>query len=133
MSKFLNGHNNVNAPYKPPIPAPPEIKQEIKSVPKESKPQGLLDLPWDKVRELLRAWLESGQTPLPYDINLIITYMREMVVNKNIDKVNILLNLLRRRVSEMNNSSWSKVYDHIVEHAQNTMIAVYGKKLWISQ
>lgn len=133
MSKFLNGHNNVNAPYKPPIPAPPEIKQEIKSVPKESKPQGLLDLPWDKVRELLRAWLESGQTPLPYDINLIVTYMREMVVNKNIDKLNILLNLLRRRVSEMNNSSWSKVYDHIVEHVQNTMIAVYGKKLWISQ
>ncbi|XP_063538861.1 DNA repair protein Rev1 [Cydia strobilella] len=139
MSKFLYGQSNYNPPYKPPIPVQPvvkqekrEVKKETKEVKKESTPnQGLLDLPWDKVRELLRAWLESGQTPLPYDINLIVTYMREMVINKNIDKLNILLNFLRRRIREMNSSSWMEVYENIMEQVQNTMVAVYGKKLWV--
>ncbi|XP_047998102.1 DNA repair protein Rev1 [Leguminivora glycinivorella] len=141
MSKFLHGQNTYNPPYKPPIPLQvqtvvkqekKEVKKEAEKVEKESAPnQGLLDLPWDKVRELLRAWLESGQTPLPYDINLIITYMREMVINKNIDKLNILLNFVRRRIREMDNSSWMEVYENIMEQVQNAMVAVYGKKLWV--
>ncbi|XP_061718367.1 DNA repair protein Rev1 [Cydia pomonella] len=139
MSKFLHGQSNYSPLYKPPIPVQTvvkqekkEVKRETKEVKKESTPnQGLLDLSWDKVRELLRAWLESGQTPLPYDINLIITYMREMVINKNIDKLNILLNFLRRRIREMNSSSWMEVYENIMEQVQNAMVVVYGKKLWV--
>ncbi|XP_063625438.1 DNA repair protein Rev1 [Cydia splendana] len=139
MSKFLHGQSNYNPPYKPPIPVQTVVKQEKQEVKKETKEvkkvsspnQGLLDLPWDKVRELLRAWLESGQTPIPYDINLIVTYMREMVINKNIDKLNILLNFLRRRIREMNSSSWMDVYENIMEQVQNAMVAVYGKKLWV--
>lgn len=114
-----------------------EIKREeviVKDKPKEVevKQEGLLGLPWDKVRELLRAWFVSGQMPKLCDINLISAYMREMVVNKNIDKLYILVNFMRRRIKEINDDIWFEVQEHVMEEVQNAMIAVYGKKLWIN-
>ncbi|XP_072930404.1 DNA repair protein Rev1 [Epargyreus clarus] len=99
----------------------------------EGRPQGLLGLPWDKVRELLMAWLDSGQVPKQCDIDLIANYMQTMVVNKNIDKVYILLNFIRRRTREINDQMWTKVYDHVSEQVQNAMLAVYGKPLYVSK
>lgn len=114
-----------------------EIKREeviVKDKPKEVevKQEGLLGLPWDKVRELLRAWFVSGQIPKLCDINLISAYMREMVVNKNINKLYILVNFMRRRIKEINDDIWFEVQEHVMEEVQNAMIAVYGKKLWIN-
>ncbi|XP_045451816.1 DNA repair protein Rev1 [Melitaea cinxia] len=114
-----------------------EIKREedvVKDKHKEAevKQEGLLGLPWDKVRELLRAWFDSCQMPKLCDINLISAYMREMVVNKNIDKLYILVNFMRRRIKEINDDIWFEVQEHVMEEVQNAMIAVYGKKLWIN-
>lgn len=143
IGKFLHGQSPRDPPYRDPMGkevkefATPvltmTVKNEEKPIKREEKPQpeGLLGLPWDRVRELLRAWLESGQAPLPCDINMIAAYMRQMVVNKNIDKLNILLNFLRRRTREMNSKDWIDVYNHVIEQVQNAMIAVYGKRLWI--
>ncbi|XP_049875331.1 DNA repair protein Rev1 [Pectinophora gossypiella] len=139
MSKFLQGQTLAkDTPYRDPmikenklVPVQQLIKQE-KPLPIEyDKPSGLLGLPWEKVRELLRAWLESGQTPVQYDIDMIANYMREMVVNKNIHELLILLRFLRRRTQEINSNNWILVFEHVVEQVQNAMIAVYGKKLCI--
>lgn len=135
MSKFLRGQTVVrDTPYKNPMIKEvidvPTLPKEIEV--KEKNLEGLLGLPWDKVRELLRAWLDSGQTPLPLDVNLISTYMKEMVVSKDLEKLNILLNFLKRRSIELESKDWMEVYDYITEQVQNNMIAVYGKKLYIS-
>lgn len=132
INRFLQGHvisEEVNVKK--------EIKREeviVKDKPKEAelKQEGLLGLPWDKVRELLRAWFVSGQMPKLCDINLISAYMREMVVNKNIDKLYILVNFMRRRIKEINDDMWFEVQEHVIEEVQNAMIAVYAKKLWIN-
>lgn len=135
ISKFLQGETVIkDTPYIDPM-----IRQKVddKPVPKPKievqEPQGLLSLPWEKIRELLRAWLESEQSPLLCDTNMIASYMREMVVKKNIDKLNILLNFLRRRTRELNNEDWRQMYNYVVEQVQNAMIAVYGKRLWIEE
>ncbi|KAJ8720343.1 hypothetical protein PYW07_012386 [Mythimna separata] len=107
-----------------------EVHKEV--VPSVEKPKGLLGLPWEKVRELLRAWLESGQTPLQCDIDMIVAYLQDMVVNKNTEKLFVLMNFLRRMTKEIGSCDWLKVYDSICEQVQNAMIAVYGKKLFIS-
>ncbi|KAG6442431.1 DNA repair protein REV1 [Manduca sexta] len=140
INKFLTGHNSVrDMPYKDPmvkneipVKKPIEeinVKQETKI--KEEKPKGFLGLPWEKVRELLRAWLDSGQVPLSCDTELISAYMREMVIKKDIEKVNILINFLRRRTSEIGSSEWSEVYNHVIQEVQKVMIFVYGKKMFI--
>lgn len=134
MNKFLQGQPvTKNAPYiNPMIKEVTEIPlRTIKEIKKE-KSEGLLGLPWEKVRELLRAWLDSGQTPLPLDISLIATYMVEMVVNKNLENLLILINFLKRRSAELKSIEWMNVYDHILEQVQNAMLAVYGKELYIS-
>lgn len=134
ISKFLQGNSSTGL-VKEETPAHAETKKEKKETPEEEskEPQkpGLLGLPWQKVRELLRAWLDSGQTPLPCDVNLITMYMRQMVLNKDIDKVNILLNFLRRRTREIGSEQWANVYDLTEEKVQTAMIAVYGKNLYI--
>ncbi|XP_045773659.1 DNA repair protein Rev1 [Maniola jurtina] len=130
MSKFLQVESTSNEVC---------VKKEltIEHLPKETpknveKPQGLLSLPWEKVRELLRAWFDSGQTPKPCDVDLIVSYLKGMVTSKNIDKVYILINFIKRRIREMKNSNWIEVENCVIEAVQNAMLTVYGKKLYIN-
>ncbi|XP_075976629.1 rev1 DNA directed polymerase [Anticarsia gemmatalis] len=134
LNKFLQGQNAPrDMPYKDPMIKEVSIKKEVEpKVEKPPAPRGLLDLPWDQVRDLLRAWLESGQTPLECDVTMIIEYLQEMVINKNTEKLHVLMNFLRRMTREIGSGSWLEVYDRIAEGVQNAMIAVYGKKLFIA-
>lgn len=137
MSKFLQGHSFArDTPYTDPmVKTEKEVKLEQPSNSKEremiQKPEGLIGLPWKEVRELLRAWLDSEQTPLACDIKLISEYMQEMVVNKNLEKLNILVNFLRRNTKEMGNPEWVRAYNCVIDQVQNAMLAVYGKELYI--
>lgn len=135
MSKFLQGqHTSKEVCIKKEVIQKEKTEEtKLDVTEKVVKNYGLLALPWDKVRELLRAWFDSGQTPKQCDVDLISQYMREMVADKNIDKLNILLNFMRRRIHELNNGMWNEVQDNIMEEIQNAMLAVYGKKLWISE
>ncbi|KAF9420789.1 hypothetical protein HW555_003137 [Spodoptera exigua] len=131
LSKFLQGQNATrDLPYKDPMIK--DISKELPHKTEKPRPTGLLGLPWDKVRELLRAWLESGQSPLQCDVDMIVDYLQQMVVNKNTEKLFVLMNFLRRMTREIGCNDWLKVYDHVTEQVQNAMIAVYGKRLFIS-
>ncbi|CAG4951069.1 unnamed protein product [Parnassius apollo] len=133
MDKFLYGQNQVNEQ----IQYKKENKDQIlcndeKNTNEELSQQGLSGLPWEKVRELLRAWLDSGQSPKFCDTKMIAGYLSKLVLNKDIDKVYILVNYLKRRTDELNNSMWTEVYDYVLEEVQSSMVVVYGKKLWIN-
>ncbi|KAJ8719750.1 hypothetical protein PYW08_011925 [Mythimna loreyi] len=131
LNKLVQGDNVTrDLPFKDPMIKNEEVHREV--APRIEEPKGLLGLPWDKVRELLRAWLDCGQTPLQCDIDMIVAYLQDMVVIKNIEKLFVLMNFLRRTTREIGSSDWLKVYESISEQVQNTMIAVYGKKLFIS-
>lgn len=144
LTKFLHGQTITrDTPFRDPMVKPDvskdfktrvemlPINKDINVVQVQPFRQGLIGLPWREVRELLRAWLDSGQTPLPCDINLISEYMREMVISKNLEKLIILLNFLKRRTHEMGNNEWVEVFMHVTEQVQNAMIAVYGKRLYL--
>ncbi|XP_068628230.1 DNA repair protein Rev1 [Battus philenor] len=110
----------------------PEVLQSDKNTKcSDSTEPGLISLPWEKVRELLRAWLDSGQSPKHYDTKMISSYLSKLVFKKNIDKVYILMNFLRRRTLELKIDIWMDVYDHVLKEVQNSMITVYGKKLYL--
>lgn len=138
LSKFLHGHSSRDTHYRDPMvkievintqDRKPVINNEQVIIQNLPVQQSLIGLPWKEVRELLRAWLDSGQAPLPCDINLISAYMREMVIDKNLEKLNILLNFLKRRTLEINSKEWNEVCMHVLEQVQNAMLAVYGKRL----
>ncbi|CAH1636778.1 unnamed protein product [Spodoptera littoralis] len=130
MNKFLLGQNVIrDLPYKDPMKK--DIPKEVPHNVDQPRPKGLLGLPWDQVRELLRAWLESGQSPLQCDVDMIVDYLQDMVVNKNTEKLFVLMNFLRRMTKEIGRNDWLKVYNHVTEQVQNAMVAVYGKRLFI--
>lgn len=140
MNKYLQGQNiSKNLPYKDPMMKQyPYVKAEIQpkieeiQAPETHTSRGLLGLPWDKVRDLLRAWLESGQPPLQCDVDMIVDYLQEMVINKNIEKLYVLMNFQKRMTREIGSTTWLEAYNHISEQVQNAMLAVYGKKLFIA-
>ncbi|CAH0400194.1 unnamed protein product [Chilo suppressalis] len=140
MSKFLQGQSNPfkDIPYKDPMLKKVEKENIEKKCSKplsgavKQKSQGLLGLSWQNVREMLRAWLGSEQTPLLCDVNMVSEYMSAMVVKREIDKLIILVRFLKRRIYEINNDKWIEVYGNIIEQVQNAMLAVYGKKLYIN-
>ncbi|KAM3960202.1 rev1 DNA directed polymerase [Aphomia sociella] len=129
INNFLQGSHKRDTPYRDPMINTAILEKQI--IKKEEEPQGLLRLPWEKIRELLRAWLDSGQTPLSCDINMISEYMREMVINRNIEKLFILIKFLKRRTNEIGSKDWKEVFEHIIQDVQSTMIAVYGKLMYI--
>ncbi|KPI92454.1 DNA repair protein REV1 [Papilio xuthus] len=130
MDKFLAGEIQVKEEL--PVQTVPEIIQDEKPKRADSNPDGLMSLSWEKVRELLRAWLDSGQAPKLCDTRMIATYLSKLVAKKDIDKVYILMNFLKRRTHEIGLDIWIEVYNYVLEDVQNSMIAVYGKKLWIN-
>lgn len=126
------------------VQAYPQVKIEVqdtkeelnkiiknKETKKDKKP-GLLGLPWKQVRELLRAWFDSGQPPKQCDVNMITTYFQDMVFSRNIDKLYILINFFRRRIHEMkSNEIWNKVQNQVLDQVQSAMLAVYNKRLYL--
>ncbi|XP_026730561.1 DNA repair protein REV1 [Trichoplusia ni] len=129
MNKFLQGQNaSKDLPYKNPM-----IKEILpkEEPPVGKEPKGLIGLSWKTVRDMLRAWLNSDQTPLQCDVNMIVEYLQEMVLTKDLEHLFVLMNFLRRVTKEVGSDEWLKVYDSIHEQVQNVMIAVYGKKLYV--
>ncbi|CAG4953223.1 unnamed protein product [Colias eurytheme] len=128
LEKFVHvPKDNQNLDKRETINKPIAKEEHVKN----EERSGLLGLPWQQVRELLRAWFDSGQTPQSCDIHMIAAYMREMVMNKNIDKLHILVNFFKRRTFEMKNEIWNEVFNHVLDHVQSSMLTVYGKKLWV--
>ncbi|KPJ12153.1 DNA repair protein REV1 [Papilio machaon] len=130
MDKFLGGEIQVKEEL--PAQTVPEIIREERPKSSDSNQDGLLSLSWEKVRELLRAWLDSGQSPKLCDTRMIASYLSKLVAKKDIDKVYILMNFLKRRTHEIDMDIWIEVYNYVLEDVQNSMIAVYGNKLWIN-
>lgn len=132
INKFLQGQNvGKDVPYKDPM-IKAVVKEEVElTIEMPQTTRGLIGLPWKKVRDLLRAWLDSGQTPLQCDVVMITDYLQEMVISKNIEKLQVLMNFLRRTTRETGSVAWLEVYNRISEEVQNAMVAVYGKKLYI--
>ncbi|CAD0197901.1 unnamed protein product [Chrysodeixis includens] len=129
MNNFLQGQNAPrDLPYKNPM-----IKESLpkEEPPVKKEPKGMIGLPWKTVRDMLRAWLNSDQSPLQYDVNMIVEYLQEMILTKDIEHLFILMNFLRRVTREVGSDVWLKVYDSIYEQVQNMMVAVYGKKLHV--
>ncbi|XP_059062944.1 DNA repair protein Rev1 isoform X2 [Achroia grisella] len=129
VDNFIKGSLKKDTPYRDPMINIVNHEKEV--IQKEEKSEGLLRLPWEKIRELLRAWLDSGQTPLLLDVSMVSEYMCEMVANRNIEKLYVLVKFLRRRTSEIGSEAWKEVYRSIIENVQNAMIAVYGSPLFI--
>ncbi|XP_022119672.2 DNA repair protein Rev1 [Pieris rapae] len=133
MDKFLQCpaiKNEFKSPIKNKFNDIEEPKKNIENIEtKRIVKSGLLGLSWKQVRELLRAWFDSGQPPKQCDVNMIISYMEDMICNRNIDKLYILINFFRRRIHEINNEIWNEVLNYVMEQVQSSMMVVYNKRL----
>lgn len=134
MNKFLQGNISKNESVQETVRNEIKISNENKN----SEPlndnfeDDLYNLPWDTVRDMLRAWIVASLPPMQCDIIFLSRYLTKMIMQKKIDKVKILMNFLRRNTKETESSEWLDVYNHIVNEVQNSMIAVYGKLLLLT-
>lgn len=53
-------------------------------------------LNWDQLKEVVRVWLQSEAEPKEFDIHLLAEYLKELAINRKIERLHIMFNFLYR-------------------------------------
>ncbi|XP_077982808.1 DNA repair protein REV1-like [Glandiceps talaboti] len=84
------------------------------------------------VKALLKEWIQSCINPEKEDIQQFIQYMSELVEDKNLEMVDLLLKYLKRQVMQCNPNHWKDGYNIIYSQTQSIVKMVYGCQLKIT-
>lgn len=88
-----------------------------------------------EVRTMIKEWVASVEVPQNCDIDMLSSYLVELVEKKKIEDVAIVLKCLQRHIKDVrsSDSNWSNTFKNIVNDVQCTMLIVYGKCLLIEE
>ncbi|XP_064611055.1 DNA repair protein REV1-like [Liolophura sinensis] len=81
------------------------------------------------VKDLLRQWIQSCQAPEDEDVRVIVQYLGELVLDKNLEHVDLLLKFLRRLVRPLSAGGWSEAFLNIVTNTQDIIFSQHGSRL----
>ncbi|XP_070561511.1 DNA repair protein REV1-like isoform X2 [Ptychodera flava] len=84
------------------------------------------------VKLLLGEWIESCITPEDEDVEQFVQYLSDLVDDKNLEMVDLLLKYMRRMVAQSNQKQWTDSYSAIVNRVQGLIKSVYGSQLKIT-
>ncbi|XP_060082771.1 DNA repair protein REV1-like [Ylistrum balloti] len=82
-----------------------------------------------EVRTLLREWLSSAQVPEQEDEEVMLTYLQDLVLDKNLEQVDLVIRFLNRHIQCLQNDLWKETFERIVQHIQCVVQSTYGSKL----
>uniref|UniRef100_A0A8D8MWR3 DNA repair protein REV1 n=2 Tax=Culex pipiens TaxID=7175 RepID=A0A8D8MWR3_CULPI len=82
-------------------------------------------------RQLLTAWVESGDVPEQVDVDMVAAGACDLIERKMLYELQQALRLLNRTIGEQvgGGCGWHGAYGRIVERVQVGMVAGYGTKL----
>ena len=88
------------------------------------------------VRKLLKTWINSTSDPTQDDIGTFGKFLQEMVGEREIETVSVILKSFRRFVhqttseEEIGAASWIVAYTEVEEQVQLSMLANYNYKMF---
>ncbi|KAK7475939.1 hypothetical protein BaRGS_00032828, partial [Batillaria attramentaria] len=82
-----------------------------------------------EVRTLLSEWLDSCPDPQAEDVEVLVTYLGELVMDKNLEQVDLVLRYLYRKIIKQHKPSWRGSFQSIVTHTQDVVKSAYGSVL----
>ncbi|XP_031439288.1 DNA repair protein REV1 isoform X3 [Clupea harengus] len=84
------------------------------------------------IRTLLREWVTTISEPMEEDILQVVKYCTELVEDKDLEKLDIIIKYMKRIMQQSVESVWSMAFDFIVDNVQVVVQQMYGSTLKIT-
>ncbi|XP_062862331.1 DNA repair protein REV1 isoform X2 [Trichomycterus rosablanca] len=84
------------------------------------------------VRALLREWVTTISEPMEEDILQVVKYCTELVEDKDLEKLDLVIKYMKRIMQQSEESVWSMAFDFILDNVQVVVQQTYGSTLKIT-
>ncbi|XP_064084428.1 DNA repair protein Rev1-like [Macrobrachium nipponense] len=97
--------------------------------PAEEIPQlcGAVEL--TEVKDFIREWVSSCPNPDEEDVDIIASYYSNLVIFRDLEKVDLLIKYFYRQVIRTSNQQWQLAYHNVVDRVQSVMLHHYEVKM----
>ncbi|XP_071944441.1 DNA repair protein REV1-like [Antedon mediterranea] len=131
-----NNHNDINKPKDNKVAEQIEVKDnDVKKKKDEEGTQranlnGAFEV--EEVKALIVEWIETSEFPRDDDLGLVVSFLQELVLERNLVKVDLLLKALKRYTNKTGEDKWKKAYTTALALVQDRVCQVYNSQLKIS-
>ncbi|XP_068226891.1 DNA repair protein Rev1-like isoform X1 [Palaemon carinicauda] len=82
-----------------------------------------------EVKNFIREWVSSCPNPDEEDVDIIASYYSNLIIYRDLEKVDLLIKYLYRQVIRTCNKLWQLAYCNVVERVQSVMLYHYEGKM----
>ncbi|XP_052461848.1 DNA repair protein REV1 [Carassius gibelio] len=84
------------------------------------------------IRTLLSEWVTTISEPMEEDILQVVKYCTELVEDKDLEKLYLVIKYMKRLMQQSSESVWSMAFDFILDNVQVVIQQTYGSTLKIT-
>ncbi|XP_060785615.1 DNA repair protein REV1 isoform X2 [Neoarius graeffei] len=84
------------------------------------------------IRALLQEWVTTISEPMEEDILQVVKYCTELVEDKDLEKLDLVIKYMKRLMQQSVESVWSMAFDFILDNVQVVVQQTYGSTLKIT-
>ncbi|XP_033103900.1 DNA repair protein REV1-like [Anneissia japonica] len=84
------------------------------------------------VKSLLREWMDTCEFPRDDDLGHVIAFLQDLVMERNLVKVDLLLKAFKRYANRIDTDKWMVAYNTVVALVQDRIRQVFNSQLKIS-
>uniref|UniRef100_A0A672QFI3 DNA repair protein REV1 n=1 Tax=Sinocyclocheilus grahami TaxID=75366 RepID=A0A672QFI3_SINGR len=84
------------------------------------------------IRTLLREWVTTISEPMEEDILQVVKYCTELVEDKDLEKLYLVIKYMKRLMQQSSESVWSMAFDFVLDNVQVVVQQTYGSTLKIT-
>ncbi|KAI7808932.1 putative DNA repair protein REV1, partial [Triplophysa rosa] len=84
------------------------------------------------IRTLLHEWVTTISEPMEEDILQVVKYCTDLVEDKDLEKLYLVIKYMKRLMQQSSESVWSMAFDFILDNVQVVVQQTYGSTLKIT-
>uniref|UniRef100_A0A8C1TDT6 DNA repair protein REV1 n=1 Tax=Cyprinus carpio TaxID=7962 RepID=A0A8C1TDT6_CYPCA len=142
LKKLFPGNSPAKSSPSKTLPLPlkhPGLKVSLTDVPETLSKFNPRPVPtlagayeFSDIRTLLREWVTSISEPMEEDILQVVKYCTELVEDKDLEKLYLVIKYMKRLMQQSSESVWSMAFDFILDNVQVVVQQTYGSTLKIT-
>lgn len=84
------------------------------------------------IKTLLREWVTTITEPMEEDILQVVKYCTELIEDKDLEKLDLIIKYMKRLMQQSVESVWSMAFDFILDNVQVVVQQAYGSTLKVA-
>ncbi|XP_066542765.1 DNA repair protein REV1 [Hoplias malabaricus] len=117
-------------------PASSTLNHQVSEVLSKFTPRSTPDLAGacelNDIKALLREWVTTISEPMEEDILQVVKYCTELIEDKDLEKLDLVIKYMKRLMQQSVESVWSMAFDFILDNVQVVVQQTYGSTLKIT-